>query len=181
MTDVSKKSGGGTSKKQAEKPQKEKPSAFLTAANYLAKGLKTEREVRSKLKARGYPRAEVEDAVKKLKEYRYIDDFEYARTYVSEYGQKFGATLIKQKLSQKGVDASLVQSALSELPEGSETELCRKTAENYIAKRRLQKTDRAKAANYLYSKGFSWDDINEVMSDGGLFDRDDDTSEDNPS
>jgi len=155
------------SKKQSERV-KEKP-AFIVAADYLARGPKTEREVRQKLKSRGYSQRQIDDAVKTLNQYRYIDDGEYAKIFVSAYGTKYGAGLLKYKLAQKGVSQDAIESALSELPEENDAALCKKTAQNYIEKRRLQKKDRAKAANYLFSKGFSRDDINDVLSDGGIW------------
>ena len=65
----------------------EKSVAFEKAMDYLARGMKTSKQMREYLEKKGYGERVTEYVVEKLKEYRYLDDDVYAKTYVEHHAK----------------------------------------------------------------------------------------------
>ena len=59
-----------------------KLSAFSRAVGYIEKSLKTQKQLQTYLKEKGFLQESIDDAVQKLKEYGYIDDKVYAENYI---------------------------------------------------------------------------------------------------
>lgn len=139
--------------------------AFEIAINYLSVCARSEKEVKEKLYKKGYHRDIVDLTLEKLKGYRYIDDEQYVKTYLTFYGNKYGKKQLLFKLTTvKGVDKTLAQNVIEDLiSEDDEIEKAVRSAEKYIAKKHLIARDKIKVANWLYSKGFAWDIINKVL------------------
>lgn len=141
-------------------------SAFEVAVDYLSRGARSVQEVKDKLYKKGFHRDEVDSALEKLKGYRYIDDEEYAKTFVSYYGKKLGKKQILYKLtSEKCVDKVLAQKIVEEkISDEDELSKCLEEAEKYIKKKKLQKKDKNKVCSHLYQKGYDFDIINKAVS-----------------
>ena len=58
------------------------------AVYWLKCSARTEEELRRKLRDGGYPQAAVDYVIGLLKEYRYIDDEEYARNFIELHGNR---------------------------------------------------------------------------------------------
>ena len=154
------------------------PRARKRGMNLLMKMDRTEADVRSKLADGGYPPEAVDDAIAYLKSFHYIDDMRYAMEYIRCKSATMSRKQISLKLSQKGVDKSVIEEAFRDYDEengegnsSSERELIRKL----IMKRcpggvaDLDYNGKQKLYAYLYGKGFSIPDIEtvviELMSD----------------
>lgn len=151
-------------------PVRSRERTMNRAVKLLAAKPRSVRELRERLLEKLWTNEEIVDAVlEKLKEYKYLDDEQYARDLaVSKLRQKpQGKRRLQQTMSQKKLDKETVASAITEafekLPEEELIELA-------IAKRlRLKgkpetREDLKKFYDHLLRQGFSFDLIREKMS-----------------
>lgn len=140
--------------------------ALEKATSYLSRKPHTEKEVIDYLLRKGYEQEESDEAVRRLREYGYLDDLAYAKLYF-EYGfeKGRGRERIVRELAGKGVAGDLIEQAYCELEDvPDERELARQIAEqvvldagkepdemSYEEKQKLQ----ARIARRLASRGFS--------------------------
>lgn len=145
--------------------------AFETAINFLSICSRSEKEIVDKLYKKGFHRNEVENALEKLKGYKYIDDELYVKTYLSYYGNKYGRKKIAYKLVyDKGVDKQIVEFAIEDiLTDDIEKEKAIDFANKYIARKKLLQSGKPKLANWLYGKGFEWKTIYSVLDNVEYF------------
>ena len=140
------------------------------AVKLLAAKPRSVRELRERLLEKLWTNDEIVDAViEKLKEYKYLDDEQFARDLaVSKLLQKpQGKRRLQQTMSQKKLDKETVEAAIAEafekLPEVGLIDLA-------IAKRlRLKgkpetRDDVKKFYDHLLRQGFAYDLIREKMS-----------------
>lgn len=132
-------------------------SAFERAVGYLSQGLRSTKEIRVYLNKKEYSQEVITAAVNRLLEYRYLNDEEFARAYVSSKSKKYGKYRIKNELIMRGVDREII----SELLSGDETENTVAAAQKYIRTHRT--IDINKLKRYLATRGYSWDDISSAL------------------
>ena len=115
---------------------------FDTALGYLAKRPRTEYQLREYLNRKGFPREEVDDVLKDLREVHYVDDLRFCKEYY-EYGSSKGKSinLIKYELQKNGIDGLVIEDALAVIEEernidlqGEETRRALEMAENTARK-----------------------------------------------
>ena len=113
-----------------------------TALGYLAKRPRTEYQLREYLNRKGFPREEVDDVLKDLREVHYVDDLRFCKEYY-EYGSSKGKSinLIKYELQKNGIDGLVIEDALAVIEEernidlqGEETRRALEMAENTARK-----------------------------------------------
>lgn len=103
-------------------PDRPKSDAFERAAGYLSLQMRTEREIRRYLKQKGYEPEEIEDAVKKLLEYQYLDDSAYVRSYICQAASRGkGRKKIEQELQARGVCSKVIADGWKTLEQEKET------------------------------------------------------------
>ena len=152
------------------------------AVRLLAAKPRAVRELRERLLEKLWTNEEIVDAViEKLKEYKYLDDEQYARdAALSKLRQKpQGKRRLQMSMSQKKLDKDLVDTAIAEAFEKiPESDLI----DQAIAKRlRLKgkpetREDTKKFYDHLLRQGFGFDLIRDKMSSLARFE---DGSEDN--
>ena len=140
--------------------------ALEKATSYLNRKPHTQKEVMDYLLRKGYEEEESADAVRRLCEYGYLDDLDYAKLYF-EYGfeKGRGKDRIVRELAGKGVANDLIEQAyedLEDIPDEREI-ACQIAAQilseagkapcdmTYEEKQKLQ----ARIARRLASRGFS--------------------------
>ena len=98
--------------------EKKKKSAFDAACDYLNRSERSTKEVRDKLSEKGYDDAEIDEAVQKLTELRFLDDHGFTVRYI-EYATAKGRGMrrIRDELRRKGIDSFEVEDAVYELSE----------------------------------------------------------------
>lgn len=128
--------------------------AFDYALKVLSNAMKTEKEVKDKLSARGYPAEIIGEVIVKIKEYGFISDGEYAKKYVASYGNKKGKNLIKTELKRKGVKDEDISAAIEET---DETEAVEALSEKYFKNRERTYENAVKCYRHLISKGFDYE------------------------
>ena len=142
------------------------------AVSYINIKPRTGQQVKKYLKDKGYEEDIISEVVEQLKEYRYIDDMEFALLYF-RYGfeKGRGVSRIRRELSEKGVSSEIIDIAYEELEEiPDQLEMAMEIGRNVItgidlenmdfdAKRKLQ----AKLGRRLMSRGFSSDVVYKVI------------------
>lgn len=130
------------------------------ALSLLERSDRTEREMRQKLRDREYEPKEIDEALEFLKEYRYIDDAEYARKYVRVHSSGKSVRQIRCGLEQKGVAREFIDAALEETEVDEETQI-----RTYLLKKGYRPGERMESAacrkltGALCRKGFSYESI----------------------
>ncbi len=129
------------------------------ALGYISKGLRTEYEIRVYLQKKDYPQFVIDNVVEKLREYKYLSDEAYLKSYLSCYSQTRGINRIRHDLAAKGLKGEKVDQILNELDGQDEAALL--VARKYA--RSHKNVDRAKIGRYLYSKGFDYSSIDYAL------------------
>jgi regulatory protein len=143
------------------------------AVKLLAAKPRSVLELRERLLEKRWTNEEIVDSVlEKLKEYKYLDDHQYARDLaLSKLKQKpQGKRRLKQSLSQKKLDKETVDraivSAFEKLPE---SELIDRAIEKRVRLKGIPETreDTKKFYDHLLRQGFAFDLIREKMREIG--------------
>lgn len=143
-----------------------KEKAAQRAAAYVNFKPRTAFQVKSYLEGKGFEDEIIEDVIEQLKEYHYIDDYQFAEMYF-RYGfeKGRGVSRIKRELSEKGVASEIIDMAYEDMEEvPDELEMAMDIVLpmvsgididdlDYDEKRKLQ----AKMGRRLMSRGFTSD------------------------
>ena len=142
---------------------KEKKSALMKATDLLANQDQSSTVLRRKLLARKYDSAEVDDAIAKLKKYNYLDDDETCRRQFENFytDEKLSVRQIAAKLVQRGFDKDFIERLI---PDDAE-EHDQLVAAKLLSKKfpNAAKFDKAKAWQFLSSRGFNGDVISSAI------------------
>ena len=139
----------------------EMQACFDRALTFISSSVKTEKQIKDKLKKLGYLEEIVDSAVEKLKGYGYVDDGDYAKRFASTYKGVKGKKLIKLELKKKGVSDVDAENAVSEIE--SQQETVDYLAEKYLKNKEKDKKNILKCYKYLLSKGFDYDEAKQAV------------------
>lgn len=125
-------------------------SARERALLYLSRFARTERQVESYLKRKGFPPEEIRDTLTYLHEHSYLNDDSFATAFIeSRIRRGDGPLKIKQMLFAKGISTTQSESLLKSLyPEEIQTERLNELIQKYQGK------GREKLQRFLASRGF---------------------------
>ena len=143
---------------------------MIRAVKLLSSKPRSVRELRERLLEKSWTNEEIVDGVlEKLKEYKYLDDAQYAKDLaVSKLRQKpQGKRRLKQTLSQKQLDKEIVDDALiSAFEKLPEEELIERAIEKRLRMKGKPETreDTKKFYDHLLRQGFGFDLIREKLS-----------------
>lgn len=141
--------------------------AKLRAMHLLSDMGRTESQLRTKLKQGGYPDEAVEEAIRYVKSFGYINDAEYVRSFIDSRKEKKSKKEIYAALKQKGVDSDIIEQVFEEMDYGEEDS--RQAIEALMRKRNYNPDsadlkEKQKLMGYLMRKGFRYDDVNSVLN-----------------
>lgn len=139
------------------------PRARERALNLITTASRTAWEIHNKLRQGHYPEEICKRVVDFLKEYGYVDDYEYARAYVSERMRSRSLRRIEMELRRKGISEDIIKDAMEGIePDepGAIERWLEKKAPNlaqmdYKAKRKVYSA--------LLYRGYSHEQIQSVM------------------
>ncbi len=127
---------------------------------------RTESQLRMKLQQGGYREDAVEEAVAYVKSFGYLNDLEYARSFIEGRKNRKSQKELYTALCQKGISREGAKQALEEYYDGEDA----KTAIEAILRKKgfepetADNMQRQKMAGYLMRKGFQYDEIRQVLS-----------------
>lgn len=90
------------------------------AIKIVEKSYKTEKEVIDKLKQKEYEDSEINYVINFLREYKFIDDKSYAKSYAKGKMSNNGKNKIKYALKRKGVPDEIINETLDNINEDEE-------------------------------------------------------------
>lgn len=146
----------------------EEVSAYNYAISILARTPKSEKQLKQKMRDKGYDLIFIEKAIKKLQGKKYIDDERYCEMFINDKINisKYGKRKIKQALYEKGIDRDIIEDKLSKVTNEEETKRAymigakklRTIKEEDIRKKTM------KLSNYLVNKGFEYSAVKKAVS-----------------
>jgi regulatory protein len=138
--------------------------------DFLSYRVRSEKEIRDKLKLKEISSGTIEKTILHLKELKLLDDEEFARQLVKEKlsSKPAGKAVLKQKLYQKGVHADIINRVLEEsINDTNEKDFVKEIFNKYFHK--VKGLDivkqRKKMFDYLARKGFDFEIIKEVINE----------------
>ncbi len=142
--------------------------AKLRCMNLLKARDYTRKQLEDKLKQGGYPADIIEEAVAYVESYGYINDENYARSFIEYHLQTKSRKRMENDLTQKGVSKELIRKVFDELKEeGLEVDEAAMIKELLLKKNfHFQEStyeERQKMSAFLYRKGFHADTISKVL------------------
>ena len=152
-------------KSQASLNNTEKARAY--AFLLLKFRLRSENELKARLRQKGFSEEASQDTVNFLRDKKFIDDNVFAKAWVSSRLKRpLGLRKIRQELVQKGLAKEVISNALGRAKEHyDESQIISQLAKQKILKMRGIEPLKAKARiyGYLMRRGFSPDAIGEVV------------------
>ena len=145
----------------------EKSAALDKAMVYITAVQKTEKQIKDYLYKKGYLPAVVEYVLEKLRDYRFVDDRDYALTYVENAAARKGKRLIKSELYKKGIAKEEIENALENLDGESQIEAASAILSKYMRSKTADRETLAKAFRYLMSKGFDYETARKALDGYG--------------
>ncbi|MED4601733.1 RecX family transcriptional regulator [Paenibacillus validus] len=145
----------------------ERHKAYLSAVRLLASRLRSEHEMRSRLKEKEFQPDVIEDVISRLRTEGYLNDALFAEQMAKQrsQSQKKGRHWIKQELKQKGVPKEHIETALA----GVDAETEREAAYALVSRRYKREWEedpskaRRKIASFLQRRGYTLTVVQQVL------------------
>ncbi len=137
-------------------------SAKAAAANMIGSRALSKRELTRRLILKGNDESDAQAAADWLEDIGAVDDAGYAAALARHYGGKgYGPARVREELRRRGVDRSLWDGALEEMPEAAEIldGLIRKKCRGELSDPKEKK----RVSDGLLRRGFAWSDIRAAM------------------
>lgn len=138
--------------------------AKLRAMHLLQQQFRTEQQLRTKLKAAEYPAEVVEEAIAYVKQYHYIDDVRFAKSYIEYRKDSKSMRQLEQELYQKGISRDVFREAADQIEAPDETaqiqEILRKKGYQQGV---TEQKDRERILRFLLRKGYDMASIQKAM------------------
>ena len=126
--------------------------AFTKAVDLVCKSIKTQSQVQKYLFDKGFSSDVVQKTIEKMKEYRYIDDGEYVKSYVNTYQKQKGKKRIVFELKQKGVEQEYINLVDDLIDDQKEYALA--IAQKFAKGKEMDLKNLQKLYRHLATKGF---------------------------
>lgn len=136
--------------------------AFGKAVDYLARAMKTTKQMRDYLTQKGYSADVVECVIQKLLGYKYLDDQTYARIYAEQSKSHKGERRIKQELLNKGISHADVDDQV-QVDADDQLTSATKLAQKYLKNKDRDLKTMQKLQRFLLYRGFDFDVVNSVI------------------
>ena len=94
-----------------------------SAIKIIERSYKTEKEIRDKLKQKGYEEKQINNSIDFLKEYNFINDNTYAKAFIKDKLSSKGSQKIKYDLMKKGIAKDIIEENLIKVDKNEEKEV----------------------------------------------------------
>ncbi|WP_459478238.1 recombination regulator RecX [Clostridium saccharoperbutylacetonicum] len=140
-----------------------------SALRIVERNYKTEKQVREKLKLKGYEENAIDYSIEFLKEYNFINDNYYANAFINDKSNSMGSQKIKYNLIQKGVSKEIIEEALANVNKENERDIALEIAKKKLVVIKKKENDNYKISGklyrYLISKGYEMDLVSDVVKE----------------
>lgn len=146
------------------KKQAPKQSAKEAAVGYLSRRDHAEKELRQKLKGRGYSEQGVAEAIAYCCDYNWLDDARYAAMMMRNGVAKgWGALRIRQEMKMKGVHDTIISQVMEEC-ETDWYEHARDVARRKFGQSKMDTPkEKARRFRFMQYRGFDFEQINYAL------------------
>jgi regulatory protein len=139
------------------------------AFNFLARRPHSYKELKLKLLRKKYDKMLITEVLDYLTEKGFLNDYEFGRQYVEEKirTKSWGKNKLKAELFKKGISLVLISKILNEevVAPGEKAMALAEKKLKLLAKHNYSKKELfSKLYTYLYSKGYDYDTITEVLT-----------------
>jgi len=168
LTNLNSKSTGVAVLKKVTQASSDKSLAKEKALKLLELRPRSERELKQKLRQKGFTEKIIFEVVSDLKRVDLINDEKFAESWASSRlnNKPMGKFLLKQELFRKGIKKELIEDVIRKsFEDEKEVELAAKLLEKRkrlfqnLENRKIQK----KLSDFLLRRGFSYYIVNKVM------------------
>lgn len=133
--------------------------ATNAALNLLAHRGRSERELRQRLRQKGFTQAAIDATIRRVVDWGYLNDERFAASWVEQRSSSKPRSrrALAHELREKGVDRELITHAIDEADIDEAADAKRLAADKW-RKERAQPLDkrRQRTAGYLARRGYSW-------------------------
>ncbi len=141
--------------------------AKLRAMNLLQKRAYTEKQLVDKLKEGYYSPQIVEEAIRYVKSFGYVNDYQYAMDYLNCYAERKALNQIKMNLLNKGISKEQLQEAMIKWEESGNVQDEYSMIKQILEKKGYDSECDAKEKRRIYAfllrRGYSAECIQEAM------------------
>ncbi len=128
---------------------------------------KTESQIRKKLRENFYPQEAIDEAVRYAKEKHYIDDEYFAEVFAERRVVSRSKKMVRMELVQKGIDRETADRVLSSADIDEKETIRKLIIKKFPPGTTPDMNECAKLTRSLCQKGFSFDDVKDVMDSLG--------------
>ncbi len=136
--------------------------AFGKAVDYLARAMKTTKQMSDYLAKKGYSADVVSCVIEKLKGYKYLDDEAYTRLSTQQSKTRKGERRIKQELLNKGISHQQVDTQV-QIDGDEQLQSADLLAQKYLKNKERDVKTMQKLQRFLLYRGFNFDVVNTVI------------------
>ena len=134
----------------------------------LDKTMSSKEQIRTKLRRNDFCDEVIDKVISLLEEYNLLNDYEYAKAYISSYQNKKSIRELKFELQKRGIDRDIIEELVSNI-DSSEMEIAK--IEKIVRKYRDSEGNipiekRQKIMASLYRKGYDKNNILRVLDKG---------------
>jgi len=142
-----------------ESKRKVKESA-LNLLSYRARSIK---ELRDRLKKKGYEEKCIYEVIDELEEVGLVNDIEFTRAWIRERGKSRGTFKLISELRTKGISKEIIDQVISEA-KISDSEVAHNLTKHWIQSHKYldEKTLKRRLFNFLLRRGINYDTIKEL-------------------
>ncbi|MGD9566729.1 MAG: regulatory protein RecX [Sedimentibacter sp.] len=137
------------------------------ALSVLSRYAKSEKQLRLKLKEKGYDINLIDNAILKLKQQKYIDDERYSDALINSKINisKFGKRRIKEALYEKGIDREIIDEKINQLSDDEELKRACTLLTKKVKSIKEDDTRKLtiKLSNVLINKGFEYSTVKKAV------------------
>ena len=142
--------------------------ATNAALNLLTHRARSERELRQRLRQKGYTPTAIDATIRRVVDWGYLNDERFAASWVEQRssGKPRSRRALAHELREKGVDREIIETTIEEA-EIDEVADARRLAADKWRKERSQPVDkrRQRTAGYLARRGYAWQVAKQVIDE----------------
>lgn len=139
--------------------------AYDRAVRFLGYRKRSVKEVRDKLQQLEYSEAAIAAVVEKLERLGYLNDYDFAETWVRDRLnlKPTAKKVIRLELKQKGISEEIISMVLSDIDPQTETAQAIRLVEKKGFSALSGQARDQKIKNFLLRKGFGWETVKAVL------------------
>ncbi len=142
------------------------------ALHYIAYKPRTTQQVQKRLRDKGFAPDTIEEVIRYLQAYHYLDDAAYAEAFIQSYIQRkpSGWYRVRSELRRRGIADELIEALLSSFAdEEQQMHLARQAAERKLRTLRAKPVEKRRSLliQFLQRRGFSWEIIRAIVEEFG--------------